>query len=159
MSLILDSTTVIALIRGRTPDVRVRFDAARLRDERVVLSSLVYHEVAYGALCSARPDHNLSLVDAFASAVAVEPWRREDALEAARVRTELTRAGTPIGFADTLIAGHARSRGHILVTGNLRHFALVADLTLIDWSISSDPIDPSPYRTSLRPAPEETDHG
>ena len=155
MSLALDSSTVIELIRGRNADVCARFDAARSGDLRLVLSSLVYHEVVFGALRSRRPDRNLSLVDALVDTLEIEPWCREDGLEAARVRAELDGVGTPIGFVDTLIAGHARSRGHTLVTGNVRHFGLVGDLMLIDWSISSEPIDPSPYLTSLRRAREE----
>ena len=54
--------------------------------------------------------------------------------EYGKIRAELERKGTPIGPMDTLIAGHARARGLILVTNNTREFNRVADLAVEDWT-------------------------
>ena len=155
MSLSLDSGMVVDLIQGRKTEVCARFDAARSSGESLAVSSLVYHELAFAALHSRRPEQNLRLLDTVLRSIELEAWSGQDALAAACVRNELAAAGTPIGFIDTMIAGHARSRGHALVTGNVRHFALVAELTLIDWSMSSQPIDPRTDPTSLRRAREK----
>ena len=43
------------------------------------------------------------------------------------------RQGLPIGGYDLLIAGHARSRGLIVVTGNVGDFNQVDGLLCKDW--------------------------
>ena len=45
-----------------------------------------------------------------------------------------SRKGTPIGHYDVLIAGHARSRGLVLVSNNLREFERVDGLRLENWA-------------------------
>ena len=54
--------------------------------------------------------------------------------EYGRIKAELEKKGTPIGPMDTLIAGHAKSRGLILVTNNTREFNRVDDLTVENWA-------------------------
>jgi tRNA(fMet)-specific endonuclease VapC len=49
------------------------------------------------------------------------------------IRSELAKAGKPIGPYDQMIAGHARSRGFIVVTNNLREFERVPGLRVEDW--------------------------
>jgi tRNA(fMet)-specific endonuclease VapC len=51
------------------------------------------------------------------------------------LRAELARSGNPIGPYDQLIAGHARSKGLILVTNNLREFNRVPGLRVEDWTV------------------------
>lgn len=51
----------------------------------------------------------------------------------ADLRTELQRAGTPIGANDMLIAAHALSLGLILVTANEREFSRVSGLRVENW--------------------------
>ena len=50
-----------------------------------------------------------------------------------QIRAELTRLGQRIGPYDLMIAGHARSRGLILVTNNTNEFERVAGLRLENW--------------------------
>jgi predicted nucleic acid-binding protein len=51
---------------------------------------------------------------------------------AAGVAAERFRRGRPVGLADTLIAGVALARGAVLATRNLRHFADIAGLRVVD---------------------------
>lgn len=44
------------------------------------------------------------------------------AIHTGQIRAELARKGTPVGPYDQMIAGHARSRGLVVVTNNLREF-------------------------------------
>lgn len=53
------------------------------------------------------------------------------AAEAAAIRYELEKKGTPIGHYDTLIAGHARILHLGLVTGNSGEFKRVPGLQVI----------------------------
>jgi tRNA(fMet)-specific endonuclease VapC len=52
---------------------------------------------------------------------------------AADIRTALERQGQVIGGYSLMIAGHARSRGLVVVTGNLGEFSRVAGLRSEDW--------------------------
>ncbi|HEY0894106.1 MAG TPA: PIN domain-containing protein [Cellvibrio sp.] len=56
------------------------------------------------------------------------------------IRASLERKGTPIGVNDLHIAGHARSRGLILVTNNLREFGIHHLLTAQKNGVLSRPI-------------------
>jgi tRNA(fMet)-specific endonuclease VapC len=51
----------------------------------------------------------------------------------ADIRTALERNGTPIGGHDLFIAAHARCMDVTLVTRNLREFARVPGLRVVDW--------------------------
>jgi tRNA(fMet)-specific endonuclease VapC len=57
----------------------------------------------------------------------------EAADHAAEIRAALERQGEVIGAYDLLIAGHARSRGLALITGNLKEFRRVDGLRCEDW--------------------------
>ena len=61
------------------------------------------------------------------------PFNSAAAAHAANIRANLEQRGAPIGAYDLLIAGHARSRGLIVVTGNLREFRRVEGLRAEDW--------------------------
>lgn len=52
---------------------------------------------------------------------------------AAEIRVALEREGSVIGAYDLMIAGHARSRGLVVVTGNLGEFRRVDGLRSEDW--------------------------
>lgn len=56
---------------------------------------------------------------------------------AADIRANLERRGLPIGPYDLLIAGYARSRGLVVITGNLGEFLRVEGLRAEDWLASS----------------------
>ncbi|HQZ23622.1 MAG TPA: PIN domain-containing protein, partial [Thermoflexales bacterium] len=56
-----------------------------------------------------------------------------ESAEAALIRCELEKRGTPIGPFDILIAAHARAVGATLVTHNTREFARVRGLKTVDW--------------------------
>ncbi len=70
----------------------------------------------------------------FLSPITILGFDGQAAEEYGRIKAELEKKGTPIGPIDTLIAGHAKSRGLILVTNNTREFSRVASLTVEDWA-------------------------
>lgn len=49
------------------------------------------------------------------------------------VRVVLERQGTPLADADLRIGAIALSRGLTVVTGNVRHFQRISDLTVENW--------------------------
>jgi tRNA(fMet)-specific endonuclease VapC len=125
---LLDTNAVIAVMAGRAA-VTGRLRQQALRD--VAVSSVVIHELRYGASKSARQVENHARIDALRFEVAA--FDAEDARQAGEVRAALERAGTPIGGYDLLIAGQALARDLVLVTRNVREFERVAGLRFEDW--------------------------
>ncbi len=126
----LDKNLCIRVLRDRPQTLRARFNAEATA---LCVSSLIVYELLVGAEKSARPAEIRREVERFLSRLEVLPFDEPAAAHAAEIRATLERRGTPIGPHDTLIAGHARSRGLIVITGNLGEFARVDGLRAEDW--------------------------
>ena len=108
--------------------------ALNRRPGQLCVSAITAMELRYGAEKSATPARNHAVIDGFLKRLEVLNYDRAAAAHAGRLRAELARAGTPIGPYDAMIAGHARSRGFVLVTNNTREFSRVSGLRLDDWT-------------------------
>ena len=126
----LDSNLCIRVLRDRPQGLRARFNAEA---SRLCISTIVLAELLHGAGKSAKPLENRRAVERFASRLDVLVFDEDAADHAAEIRTVLQRRGQMIGSYDVLIAGHARSRGLIVVTGNLGEFRRVEGLRSEDW--------------------------
>ncbi len=126
----LDTNLCIRVLRDRPPAARERFN---LNADALCISTIVLTELLHGAARSARPEHNRSEVERFASRLEVLAFDSAAADHAADIRASLERRGLIIGGYDLLIAGHARSRGLVVVTGNLGEFTRVEGLRCEDW--------------------------
>lgn len=126
----LDTNLCIRVLRDRPSGLRSRFNAEA---DSLCISTVVLFELLYGAEKSARPDNNRRQVELFAARLQILPFDMEAAAHSADIRAALEREGKMIGGYDVLIAGHARSRGLIIVTGNLREFDRVDGLRAEDW--------------------------
>ncbi|HSV02458.1 MAG TPA: tRNA(fMet)-specific endonuclease VapC [Phenylobacterium sp.] len=126
----LDTNLCIRVLRDRPAGLRPRFNQEA---EGLCISTIVLTELLHGAARSARPQENRREVEGFASRLDVLPFDASAADHAAEIRASLERSGAPIGAYDVLIAGHARSRGLVVVTGNLREFERVDGLRYEDW--------------------------
>jgi tRNA(fMet)-specific endonuclease VapC len=127
----LDTNVCIRVLRDRPEGLRERFN---LEAEGLCVSTIAMTELLRGAEKSARPEHNRREVEHFAARLAVLAFDIEAAGQTARIRADLETRGQMIGGYDLLIAGHARSRGLIVVTGNKREFTRVAGLIVEDWT-------------------------
>ena len=127
---LLDTNLCIRVLRDRPQGLKERFNA---HAEALCISTIVLSELLHGAAKSARPEHNRREVERFAAKLDVLPFDAAAADHAADIRAALERAGRPIGGYDLLIAGHARSRGLIVVTGNLAEFSRIDGLRCEDW--------------------------
>jgi tRNA(fMet)-specific endonuclease VapC len=127
---LLDTNLCIRVLRDRPPSLRERFN---LEADGLCLSTVVLMELLHGAAKSARPEQNRNSVEAFAARLDVLPFDLAAAEHAADIRANLERRGTRIGGYDLMIAGHARSRGLVVVTGNLGEFGRVEGLRSEDW--------------------------
>ena len=127
---LLDTNLCIRVIRDRPVGLRPRFNTEATS---LCISDVVLYELFYGAEKSARPAENRQVVEQFTARLSVLPYDSDAAAHSAHIRTNLERRGLPIGAYDLMIAGHARSRGLVVVTGNLREFDRVEGLRSEDW--------------------------
>lgn len=130
--LILDSNTISYYFRG-DPQVVSRLQALSPAD--IGVPAIVEYELRYGLL-RLPPDAAAPRLAALAillRPMQILPFDSECAAHAARIRTELEAAGTPIGPHDTLIAATAIRHQATLVTRNVREFSRVAGLHRINW--------------------------
>ncbi len=127
---LLDTNLCIRVLRDRPQGLRERFNADA---EALCISAVVLTELLHGAAKSARPDYHRREVERFAARLEVLAFDEAAADHAADIRASLERQGRPIGGYDLLIAGHARSRGLVVVTGNLAEFQRVDGLRCEDW--------------------------
>lgn len=127
---LFDTNAVIALLNDVESPLGRR--ARRHKPADICISSVVAHELFYGAFKSQRAAHNVALVDSLQFEVL--EFDKEDARQAGQIRVQLALKGTPIGPYDVLIAGQAKARKLILVTGNTDEFKRVEGLSVEDWN-------------------------
>lgn len=126
----LDTNICVRALRDGEPHVLERL---RATTDELCISTIILHELYVGAELSARIQYQYELADKLAANLTVLDFDVSAARHAANVRADLTRRGQLIGANDILIAGHARSQGLTLITGNLREFRRVDGLRCEDW--------------------------
>lgn len=84
-------------------------------------------------ICLVRPEQNLTDIEGLTARLEVLDFGSDVATHFGQVRSELYSKGEPIGPYDMMIAGHARSKGFILVTNNTKEFKRVDGLRIENW--------------------------
>ena len=126
----LDTNIVIYTMKNKPEKIKNAFTANR---EQICISAITLMELVYGAEKSANPQRNLKSVEEFAARLDVLLYDDVAAAHSGQIRAELEKSGRLIGPYDLMIAGHARSRGHILVTNNTKEFKRVKGLHIDNW--------------------------
>ena len=127
----LDTNIVIYTIKNKPEEIKKAFVA---HYGQICISTVTLMELVYGAEKSANPRRNLNDIEGLVARLDVLPYDYGAAVHSGEIRAELARSGRPIGHYDLMIAGHARSLGHVLVTNNTGEFKRVDGLRLEDWS-------------------------
>ena len=128
MRFLLDTNAIIGVLKGNEGLI------AKLKQYQPAdfgMSSIVSHELAFGAYNSQRIEQNLQIIDGLQFDVL--EFSKSDAHAAGEIRATLKKQGTPIGPYDVLIAGQAVARSLILVTNNMKEFKRVQGLSVEDW--------------------------
>lgn len=126
----LDTNIAIYIVKNRPDGVREIFNS---RSGQACMSSVCLMELVYGAEKSAEPARNLRVIEGFSARLEVLPYDDLAAIHTGQIRAELVKRGKPIGPYDQMIAGHARSKGLILITNNTKEFKQVPGLRLDNW--------------------------
>ncbi len=130
---LLDSNILIHAQRGHAGVLaRMR----KLGRDRLVLSSLVVAELAYGAEKSQHKERNREALQNLLSTFNIVDWDEPAAWLYGQHYHRLRAAGTPIGIMDLQIACHCLALGAVCVTNNTREFERVEGLKLENWVLS-----------------------
>ncbi|SCW99304.1 tRNA(fMet)-specific endonuclease VapC [Pseudomonas sp. NFIX10] len=132
----LDTNICIFTIKNKPQTVREAFN---LHHGQLSISAVTLMELIDGAEKSSAPEKNLAVIEGFCARLEVLPFDYEGAAHTGMIRAELAKIGKPIGPYDQMIAGHARSRGLIVVTNNRREFERVPGLRIEDWTTATTP--------------------
>ena len=100
---------------------------------RMAISSITLAELMHGAEKSQRVSENLAAIEDFCSRLEVLPYGAKAAQHYGAIRAALEKLGQSIGVNDMHIAGHARSKGLVLVTNNVEALERVPALELENW--------------------------
>lgn len=127
---LLNTNIVIYTLKNRPEKIREAFNC---HADQLCVSTVTLGELIFGAEKSQQPERNLAEVEGFAARLQVLPFDSDAAIHFGQIRAELARSGRPIGPYDLMIAGHARSRGLVLVSNNVRELQRVPGLRLENW--------------------------
>ncbi len=127
---LLDTNIVIYTLKNRPEKVREAFNR---HADQLCVSTVTLGELVYGAEKSQQPERNLAEVESLVARLQVLAFDSDAAIHFGQIRAELARSGRPIGPYDLMIAGHARSRGLVLVSNNVRELQRVPGLRLENW--------------------------
>lgn len=126
----LDTDISIYTIKNKPNELKDLFNE---HHASLCISVVTLMELIYGAEKSQHPEKNLEVVEGYAARLQVLEYDISAATQTGQVRAELAKYGKPIGPYDSMIAGHARSRGLVLVSNNTREFERVQGLRLENW--------------------------
>ena len=127
----LDTNVLIAAVRH--PEWPIRDRIKRHLGVNLCISAITYGELEYGIRKSTRPEQNRIAVNQLLLGIRILDFDQQAAAEFGDIIATLERQGQRIGDRDMLIAAHARSRDHTLVTHNTGEFMRVSGLRIEDW--------------------------
>jgi len=130
----LDTNICIYVLKKRPTAVLDKFD--KVRKHQIYISIVTYAELKFGVEKSLSKKMNQEILNEFVARLQILLWDEEAANHYAKIRYYLESQGKPIGNMDLMIASHARSRGYILVTNNVKEFNRVPELKLENWILN-----------------------
>jgi tRNA(fMet)-specific endonuclease VapC len=129
VSYLLDTDTLVALLRGNTAVTR------RVAEEegRLATSTISLAELYYGAYRSSRSRQNVGAIDEVRKRLPALAFAEDAAVVFGLQKALLAERGELIEDADLMVAAVAVVAGRVLVTGNAKHYRRVQGLQLQDW--------------------------
>jgi tRNA(fMet)-specific endonuclease VapC len=133
MLVLLDTDICIHLINRRAGFERVLRRLSGRSIGEICISAIAVSELRFGVAKSARSSANAIALEEFLSRFELLDYPVEASTNYGKIRTELERAGTPIGNNDLLIASHALAIKASIVTANISEFQRIKGLKVLDW--------------------------
>ncbi len=130
MAFLFDTDAISEALRPRPDPGYIAWLGTVERDDQFA-SAITVGELFYGAYRAAAHDRHLAMIeDRVLPAVTVLPFDASVAQIYGRVAADLADQGLRLADADLQIAATALRHDLELVTGNLRHFARIAELRI-----------------------------
>jgi len=127
--ILLDTDVCIHLLRGNRNIIKKRQNYS----DQVAISFMTVAELYYGVGKSANPQKNKTGLEQFILTVKVINSNRKIASRFGQLKAMLENKGIPLADADLLIAATALETSTLLVTGNIKHYQRIENLTLDNW--------------------------
>lgn len=132
MRYMLDTNICIYAIKHKPEQVLLRLQEHDPAE--ICISSVTYAELMHGVQKSQAVDKNRLALALLLANIDILNFDAAAAESYGEIRAELEKQGTPIGPLDMMIAGHARSLNHIVVTNNIKEFSRIKGLKLENWT-------------------------
>lgn len=137
--ILLDTDTCVEILRGNQRVLSKRLET----DEPMAVSFMSVGELYYGAEKSKDKEKNKHLVDEFLLSLKVINSDLDILQKFGEIKAGLGKKGIPLADADVLIAATCLSKCNKLVTGNIKHFDRVENLTIENWMEKFKSLPPS----------------
>lgn len=128
-------TDIVSYAISRRPPPSLLAKLGVVPAEQQFTTSITVAELVAGAYRSGRPALFLPKIRGMTERLRAVPFDAAAAWRYGEVHATLLRRGTPLDHPDLQIAAIALSRGLVLVTHNVRHFARVSGLLIEDWAV------------------------
>jgi tRNA(fMet)-specific endonuclease VapC len=126
----LDTNVISELMRN--PRGKAAKRIAKIGEDNICTSIIVAAELRYG--CAKKGSERLlKSVEDLLAEIDVLPFESPADAEYGNIRSELEKAGKPIGANDLLIAAHAKVVDATVVTANIDEFKRVRGLKVENW--------------------------
>lgn len=130
----LDTNICSFLIRKRPEYLLDKMQSIVLAGHPIVISSITYAELSFGAINKKASSKMPSIVTEFVNRLdEIFVWDKRAVEASTIIKKNLESVGTPIGHNDILIAGHCIAIDAVLVTDNVREFKRVDNLKFENW--------------------------
>lgn len=131
MTYLLDTCSLSDYLKG---DINTMERLKQENPYNVFVSSITRFEIEYGLKLKPSLSQKITpQLEAIYQKIKTIDFSIAEADIAAKVRSELKQAGSPIGYYDLLIAATALANNLIVVTSNLKEFSKIEDLSVENW--------------------------
>lgn len=132
---LLDTSVFCQPIKPRPlPSVIQRWQA--LGDDALAVSVLCQAEILYGIALKGSSRLQAAYEAVLKGRLTVFPVDDAESQTYAEMRAAVEKMGRRVPDLDLLIAATAQTHGLIVATLNIRHFSLIPDLAVEDWSVA-----------------------
>lgn len=132
MSFCLDTDVIIEFFRGN-PKVAAKVKEVTSR-EQVCITHITLCELYKGAYLSDNPEKELERIQKLISSCNIVNLSLKSCDQFGKLSAELKKQGKPINDADLIIGSVALVNNMILVTNNTKHFELIKELKIENWT-------------------------
>jgi predicted nucleic acid-binding protein len=137
MGSVLDSTIIISAERAKlSAEQLMERISGSIRDQSVVLSAIGYTEILHGFYRdqdALRREKRAVFFSDFLRKIPIYPYTSDIAQLAGRIGGEQAALGLTIPSSDLMIGATALHLGYSILTGNVRHMALIPGLDVIPF--------------------------